>query len=185
MPDDGGISPWIGLVGILAAALIAAGGTVVGSRWASRNERTRLRQELVTITGTDRERLAAELDRVRTRANEVDEELESVRDERRALADEYAQAKIVHREALAEQSANHREALLDKDTAQRALELQLREVRGQLDDVTRELATCRMELNRRGDMIQAQGQIIAEWQVRYNIPGGNNSPGIQVPPRQQ
>lgn len=190
MADDSGISVWVGLAGIIIAAVIAAGGTVLGSRWASRNERTRLRQELVTITGTDRERLAAELDRVRARANEVDEELESVRDERRALADEYAQAKIEHRiaiaekdetqrEALAEKERLHRAAMLDKDTAYRSLELQLQAAQNQLAESQQEMSRCRMELNRRGDMIQAQGQIIEDWRVRYHI---NATPPLPLPP---
>ncbi len=166
------------VLAIIAAAIIAAAATAVTSRWANRNERIRLRQELIEIRGGDRQRLTDELEKVRARANEVDAELEKVRDERRTTADEYAAARIAHREALADQltahrqslaerEVEHRQALAERDSQQRELGLTLQQVQGQLDTCSRELASVQQELTNRGEMIRAQGQIIADYRARY------------------
>lgn len=175
--DEAGVGPGWAIFGVIVAAAIAALATAMAARWATRNERVRLRQELISITGGERERLATELDRVRTRANEVDEELEKVRDERRLIADEYAAAKIAHREAIADKDAAARESLAaarqaqyevlaSKEAQERALGLQLQQMQNQMEACDREMTAVRAELERRTNMIQAQSQIIADFQAR-------------------
>ena len=77
-----------------------------------------------------------------------------------------AGAKIAHREALAELVSNHRVALEERDSQRRQVELSLADVRRQLAETERELARCRDEVTRRGNMIEAQSQVIAELRAR-------------------
>lgn len=176
-------SVWVSLVGIILTAVIASGGTLLASRWATRNERQRLRQEMIDITGNDRQRLVDETDRARRRANEVDAELEKVRDERRAMADEFATFRIASREALAEKETVHRQAMLDrevlhrqameeKEVARRELALQLQRAEGQLEECGRELNRSRQENERLGDLVRAQATVIAEYRARHPDPQG-------------
>lgn len=166
------LEPWAGALGVVIAAVLASLGTVIGSRWSHRNERTRLRNELVTILGHDRDSLAEAAEKARARANEVDAELERVRDERRQIADEYAAAKIVHREALAEKEEQMRASLSERDAQRRQVEVALADVRRQLEETERELHRSRDEVTRRGDMINAQASVIAELRAR-TVPGPN------------
>lgn len=159
------------VLAILGAAVVAAIGTIYGARWSGRNERARNRQELITIMGTDRQRLSEELTQVRNGRREVDEELEKVRDERRALADEYANAKISHREAIAVKDADHRAALMEKDISHQQTQAQLRSVEQQLAESRRALERCQTELERRGDLIRAQSEVIAELRARRPLEG--------------
>lgn len=171
------LEPWAGALGVVIAAILASVGTVLGSRWSHRNERTRLRNELVTILGHDRDSLADAAEKARSRANEVDAELERVRDERRQIADEYAAAKIVHREALAEKDQQMRDALQERDAQRRQLEVTLADVRAQMAELERELHRSRDEVTRRGDMINAQAQVIAQLraQTAPANPGGTGT----------
>lgn len=164
------MEPWATALGVVLAAALASGGTVLGSRWSHRNERSRLRNELVTILGHDRDSLAEAAAKARARANEVDEELEKVRDERRQMADELAEARIAHREALAEMNDQRRAALEERDSQRRQIEVTLADVRRQLAETERELIRSRDEVTRRGQMIEAQATVIAEYRARY--PGG-------------
>lgn len=177
-----------GIFGAVLAALIASVGTLIASRWANRNERERLRQEMVAIAGTERRNLAEEAEKARARANEVDGELERVRDERRAMADEFASFRIASREAAAEKESAHRAALLDRESvhrrasdeaeaARRELALQIQRVEGQLEECQRELQRSRLENERLGDLVRAQSSIIAEYQARNPSPpaGGGQS----------
>lgn len=165
------------VMGAILAAAIASIGTLVASRWATRNERIRLRQELMALGGTERRELAEEAQKARARANEVDEELEKVRDERRALADQFAEFKITTREAAAEKDAAHRQAMLDREvvhrramdeaeSAKRELTLQLQRADGQLEECGRELTRSRLEHERLGDLVRAQATVIAEFRAR-------------------
>ena len=181
MGDGGGV--W-GILAVILTALIASGGTLVASRWANRNERIRLRQEMVAIGGTERQMLAEEAQKARARANEVDEELEKVRDERRALADQFAEFKISTREAAAEKESTHRAALLEREALhrramdaaeanKRELALQLQRVEGQLDECNREISRVRAEGERMSDLVRAQAVVIAEYRARHPEPGSS------------
>lgn len=165
------LNPWVAALGVILAAIVASAGTLFAARWSHRNEQVRLRNELVSILGHDRDNLSQDADQARARAREVDEELEKVRDERRAMADELAGAKIAHREALAELVSNHRVALEERDSQRRQVELSLADVRRQLAETERELARCRDEVTRRGNMIEAQSQVIAELRARSSSGG--------------
>lgn len=166
------MEPWLGALAVVLAAALASAGTVLGSRWSHRNERTRLRSELITILGHDRDSLAEAAEKARARANEVDAELERVRDERRAIADEYAAAKIAHREAMAEKEELMRAALQERDSQRRQLEVTLGDVRAQMAEIERELHRSRDEVTRRGDMISAQAQVIAQLRAQAPPPPG-------------
>lgn len=178
--DDGG-GTVLGIIAVVVTALITSIGTLVASRWATRNERERLRQELRAIAGTERQQLADEAEKARKRANEVDEELERVRDERRALADEFAVFRIASREAAAEKEDNHRQALQDReslhrraldetDAGKRELTLQLGHVNRQLEECSREMARSRAENERLADLVRAQATVIAEYRARHPDP---------------
>lgn len=169
----------LGVIGAIVAAVIASVATLFASRWATKNERIRLRQELLALGGTERAALAEEAQKARARANEVDAELERVRDERRALADEFATFRIASREAAAEKDSAHRAALLDRENihrqammqaeqARRELQVQLQRVEAQLEECGRELTRSRLEHERLGDLVRAQSTVIAEYQARHS-----------------
>lgn len=166
------ISPWVAVLGVIAASALASFGTLMAARWSNRNEQVRLRNELVSILGNDRTSLNDAAETARKRANEVDAELEQVRDQRRQTMDELAATKIAHREALAEMSAAHRTALEERDSQRRQVEITLTDVRRQLGETERELARCRDEVTRRGNMIDAQANVIAEMRVRLGPAAG-------------
>lgn len=172
--DD--LSPWATTIGVIVAAVLASAGTVLGSRWSHRNERSRMRNELVTILGADRNALSEAAEKARIRANEVDEELEKVRDDRRAMADELATVKIAHREALADLVAQHRSALEERDSQRRQVEVTLADVRRQMQEIERELIRSRDEVTRRGDLINAQAQVIAQLRAQ-GVPPGTGGTG--------
>jgi chromosome segregation ATPase len=161
------LNPWLAALGVIIAAALASIGTLAAARWSHRNEQVRLRNELVTILGHDRDSLSEAAEKARARANEVDSELELVRDQRRATMDELAATKIAHREAVAEMTANHRTALEERDSQRRQVEATLSDVRRQLAETERELARCRDEVTRRGNMIDAQASVIAELRARF------------------
>lgn len=174
---DGDLSPWLAALGVIVAAALASAGTLAGARWSNRNEQVRLRNELVTILGNDRTSLNEAAENARKRANEVDAELEQVRDQRRQMADELAAAKIAHREAVADMVSQHRAALDERDTQRRQVELTLSDVRRQLSETERELARCRDEVTRRGNMIDAQASVIAELRARLGPPAATGGAG--------
>lgn len=136
-------------------AFLVLAGTIYASRRSARNEQKRIQQELTTILGTERGRLAEELEKVWAKARSMDEELEKVRDEHRALKEAAAEARIAHVQVVAE-----------KDAAVREAQLSLHEVRVELADVKAELVRARAELERRGDLIAAQAEIITELRRR-------------------
>lgn len=172
------ISPWLAAFGVIAAAALASFGTLLAARWSNRNEQVRLRNELVTILGNDRTSLNDAAENARKRANEVDAELEQVRDQRRQTMDELAATKIAHREAVAEMVAQHRTALEERDSQRRQVEITLADVRRQLGETERELARCRDEVTRRGNMIDAQASVIAELRARFGpTTGGTGGMG--------
>ena len=166
------VSPWVAVLGVIAAAALASFGTLLAARWSNRNEQVRLRNELVTILGNDRTSLNEAAENARKRANEVDAELEQVRDQRRQTMDELAATKIAHREAIAEMTSNHRAALEERDSQRRQVEITLADVRRQLGETERELARCRDEVTRRGNMIDAQASVIAELRARFGTGAG-------------
>lgn len=147
---------WTVFASVFTAAMVLAG-TIYASRRSARNEQKRIQQELTTILGTERGRLAQELESIREKARTMEEDREKIRDEMRALKEASSQARIEHAQAIAEKEAATREA-----------QLSLHEVRVELQDCRSELVRVRAELERRGDLIAAQAEIIKELRVhRY------------------
>jgi chromosome segregation ATPase len=140
-------------------AIAVLTGTIYASRRSARNEQKRIQQELTTILGTERGRLAQELEAIREKARTMEEDREKIRDEMRTLKEASSSARIEHAQAIAE-----------KETAVRESQLSLHEVRVELQDCRSELIRVRAELERRGDLIAAQAEIITE--LRRNRAGG-------------
>jgi chromosome segregation ATPase len=150
------------VVPVVLSAVLAFLGALYATSRSSSSDRRRLAQEFTALLGTERGRIAADLERVEQKARALDDDREKVRDELRQVKEEYARARIEHIEALA-----------DKDNALREAHLKNAELQHALDDALRQLERSRQELSNRGELIAAQGQVLTELRVRLRSYGDN------------
>ena len=128
---------------IIIVAVITAFGSIYATRRSAKNERSRIDQAMVTVLGTERREIAEELDKVQARAQAQEAAWEGARAELRAIKEEYSEARITHREAIAE-----------KDSLIRELQAQAREFQARSTELEAMLNACRTELGQARSELQ-------------------------------
>lgn len=147
---------------LVIVAIITVIGTIYGARKSARSDRARIDQTMVTVMGTERARVADELEKVKQRAVEQDEQMERVRAALRAIQEEYSEAKIVHRQALAELTDSIRE----RDITIREAQARTTELEAILAATRVELGQARTELQNALQLIHQQAQALQEQRER-------------------
>jgi chromosome segregation ATPase len=157
------------MLALIVVALITVTGTIYAARRSAKNERIKIDQAMVTVLGTEREKIAEELEKVRTRAAQNDEQMERVRTQLRGIQEEYSETKIVHREAIAEKDATIRE----RDASIRELQARQVELEAMLNACRTELGQARSELQNALTLIQQQAQALQSLRTGGHTGGGN------------
>lgn len=149
---------------IVLAAIITAVVTTFASRRSAKNERMRMSQEMVTILGTERQKLADDLERVKAEARELARDRDASQEELRRVKEEYSMAKIEHRQAVAEKD----EVIREKDALVRERTVECREFQEQLaaaqrqrDEAKSELARARTQRAEALELINRQARLLA------------------------
>jgi chromosome segregation ATPase len=141
---------------IIIVAIITAFGSIYATRRSAKNERSRIDQTMVTVLGTERREIADELDKVQARAQQQELAWEGARAELRAIKEEYSEARISHREVIAEKDA----AIRELQATVREFQSRLTENDSMLNATRTELGQARSELQNALTLIHQQAQAL-------------------------
>jgi chromosome segregation ATPase len=171
---------------IVLAAIITAVVTTLASRRSAKNERIRMSQEMVTILGTERQKLADDLERVKTEARELAKERDQTQQELRKVREEYSLARIEHHNAVAEKD----DAIREKNATIRELTAQCQEFKSQMhvaqtknEELSDELNRARRDRSEALELINRQARLLANGPDRGVIL--KTDPDLIRPPHNQ
>lgn len=142
------MSDWAFIATVLSA-LLAVAGSIYGIRKTSKTEQAKLTQQWATIFGVERQNIALELKEVKQTAEQYAENL-------RKMKEEFTEAKIAHREALAEKN----DIIRERDATIRENLIQFHQTQSTLADTESVLRDTRNELISARALIETQTEFI-------------------------
>ena len=168
------MSDWA-FIGTIIAALLGVVGAIYGVRKTSKIDREKLTQQWATMFGADRQTIALELKEVKATAGVIEDQL-------RTTKEEYAAARIEHREVIAEKNATIRE----RDATIRDNLIQLHETQQELLHSRAQNQELQLELIAARALIETQSAYIQEYRMervrqgQIDIP----APRLELPHRE-